>query len=203
MLSKQATVQAIRCALASSGIELMKQDAFGQCRQRFSEHALRVSGAQAMSQAGVDTYLIQLFARHSSAAIYRYVQQAPLARQTSLSTMVAAGEPAKSAKMDTGVLDLGDLKQRLAELEVSAVQRPVAVLNPASQVLHKVLVWEPCLPLDRIRTTCAWFFAEQHHTLLVGDLPDVKRCEKCYPDSKVLHDSDTVDSSGSSSDSSA
>ena len=90
VLTKAATVEAVRSCIAQAGEPLTRVDGMGVARQRFGEHALRVSGAQALARGGMELYLIQLFARWGSSAVGRYVQQAPLAHQAGVAGKVAS-----------------------------------------------------------------------------------------------------------------
>ena len=80
-LSKGAVIGAIREVAAQAGEPLVRSDGVGNERHRFHEHVLRVTGAQFLARAGLELLLIQLFARWGSAAVLRYVQQAPLSNQ--------------------------------------------------------------------------------------------------------------------------
>ena len=62
-LSKDQLVQTIRRRLASAGIETTSLDGACNLRERFSEHVLRVTGAQFLARAGIDICLMQPFAR--------------------------------------------------------------------------------------------------------------------------------------------
>eukprot|EP00972_Heterocapsa_arctica_P109299 16094490-Heterocapsa_arctica.AAC.1 len=72
-LSKMAVVDALRACIAALGEPLTRPDGMGVLRDRYGEHVCRVAGAQLLSRAGMDLYLVQLFARWGSSAVLRYV----------------------------------------------------------------------------------------------------------------------------------
>ena len=80
-LSKAAVIEAIRSVALQAGEPLIRADGLGKERHRFHEHVLRVTGAQFLARAGLELLLVQLFARWGSAAVLRFVQQAPLDNQ--------------------------------------------------------------------------------------------------------------------------
>ena len=45
--------------------------------QRWTGHSLRVTGAQGLAAAGVDTWAIQLIGRWGSEAVLGYIREAP------------------------------------------------------------------------------------------------------------------------------
>ena len=90
-LSKGAVIDAIREVAAQAGEPLVRSDGVGNERHRFHEHVLRVTGAQFLARAGLELLLIQLFARWGSAAVLRYVQQAPLSNQQGVAQAAIRG----------------------------------------------------------------------------------------------------------------
>eukprot|EP00972_Heterocapsa_arctica_P096292 14206846-Heterocapsa_arctica.AAC.1 len=62
----------------------------GVLRDRYGEHVCRVAGAQLLSRAGMDLYLVQLFARWGSSTVLRYVQLAPLLAQAGIAARAAS-----------------------------------------------------------------------------------------------------------------
>lgn len=87
-LSKAAVVAAVRQAAHLAGEVLVAHGPDGSERQRFSEHALRVAGAQMLARHHVELYIIQLIGRWGSQAILRYVQEAPLLHSSSIAIRV-------------------------------------------------------------------------------------------------------------------
>ena len=74
-----------------AGEPLVRADGLGRECHRFHGHALRVTGAQFLARAGLELLLIQLFARWGSAAVLRYVQQAPLNSQQGVACAAIRG----------------------------------------------------------------------------------------------------------------
>ena len=75
-----------------------------------AEHSLRVAGAQYLARMGIDLYLIQLVGRWGSAAVARYVQDAPLVRQHLVARMATSSralpaDPQLSADLPLLILD--------------------------------------------------------------------------------------------------
>ena len=61
---------------------------------RWTGHTLRVTGAQGLALAGLDTWAIQLLGRWGSEAVRSYIRQAPLAASTNWARAASAGTPA-------------------------------------------------------------------------------------------------------------
>ena len=70
----------IRHVLNAIHIPLQRLGPDGKLKYRFSEHVLRVSGAQFLARRGMQVISMQLLGRWGSAAILRYIQDAPLAQ---------------------------------------------------------------------------------------------------------------------------
>ncbi|CAE7199054.1 unnamed protein product [Symbiodinium sp. CCMP2592] len=76
---KSEAVLFFRRVLLAAGIQLTTTDHNGATVQLFNGHLARVAGAAWLASKGVNTPIIQLLGRWSSAAVERYVQAAPLA----------------------------------------------------------------------------------------------------------------------------
>ncbi|CAE7519431.1 unnamed protein product [Symbiodinium sp. CCMP2592] len=76
---KSETVLFFRRVLLAAGIQLTTTDHNGATVQLFNGHLARVAGAAWLASKGVNTPIIHLLGRWSSAAVERYVQAAPLA----------------------------------------------------------------------------------------------------------------------------
>ncbi|CAE7559110.1 unnamed protein product [Symbiodinium sp. CCMP2592] len=76
---KSAAILFFRRVLLAAGIQLTTTDHTGATVQLFNGHLARVAGAAWLASKGVNTPIIQLLGRWSSAAVERYVQAAPLA----------------------------------------------------------------------------------------------------------------------------
>ena len=74
VVSKEAMTQTIRLAAEKLGVRLDAADGSA----RVSGHSLRVTGAQGLARAGVDTWAIQLLGRWGSSTVLEYVQAVPL-----------------------------------------------------------------------------------------------------------------------------
>ena len=79
VVSKEAMSDTIREAARRLDIPLDSADG----SERVSGHSLRVTGAQGLARAGVDTWAIQLLGRWGSATVLEYVQAVPLERSAS------------------------------------------------------------------------------------------------------------------------
>ena len=86
-----AVSEAIRSVALQAGEPLVRSGGFGRERRRFHEHVLRVTGAQFLARAGLELMLIQLFACWGSAAVLRYVQQAPVSNQQGVARAAIRG----------------------------------------------------------------------------------------------------------------
>ena len=176
---------------------------------RVSGHSLRVTGAQGLARAGVDTWAIQLLGRWGSAAVLGYIQEVPLtnsstwahraARGWSLAEAVEAGKAeaskghielafANSAPVFAG--DISLLKESLAhEVTVgTAIHSDLDMfIASAGSRGH----WHRVPPVGRVgpmpswATICGWKFANSSMTL-VDSLPDTALhrliCSRCLPD---------------------
>ena len=87
--SKEAAVRGIREVMERLKEPLIRTDGNGKESQRFGEHVMRVAGAQFFARRGVELFLIQLYARWGSAAILKYVQEAPLGSQAQVAQRLA------------------------------------------------------------------------------------------------------------------
>ena len=208
-LSKDATLRAIRFVMTRLGEKLTRPDGKGREAQRFGEHVMRVAGAQFFARRGIDLFMIQLYARWGSAAVLKYVQDAPLAQQASVAGRLASSvrlmQSLESVRKEvnlglkTGKQSLNDkcrdtLKDspgwaRKAELEalVSRVEvlegkvdrRHRFVMNMDSFCVHKVLMWEEDIPKDMWETVCHWKFGTAQFEF-VQTLPEEGTCDRCW-----------------------
>ena len=74
VVSKEAMTETIRVAAQRLGVPLEASDG----TERVSGHSLRITGAQGLARAGVDTWAIQLLGRWGSSTVLEYVQAVPL-----------------------------------------------------------------------------------------------------------------------------
>ena len=183
-LTKSATIAAIRATLKGAAIPLTRQLPSGLVVQRFAEHCLRVSGAQFLAAAGLDTYKVQLLARHSSSAVFRYIQQSPLQRQHLFAAEAVA------ALDDVGVPsqmnhNFSEVLARVQALE-QAQAKPTVVLNDTSEVVHRLRDWDLQVSSSAWSTVCGWKFAAKSHTLLLAALPGMQTCSACFCGTRSL-----------------
>ena len=204
VLTKGATADAIRGTLADAGVALTRVDATGRERQRFGEHALRVAGAQALARGGMDLYLMQLFARWGSAAVERYVQEAPLAhsatvagrvtRTLALHAVSAAvadlrGQVAAQADLAAALqarlglpapvpaADVQRLAARVDLLERTAAARTAPGSPPPELVLNAAA------SADGV-TYCGWAYGRRPRRVAHAERDASARCERCFPEAR-------------------
>ena len=85
VVTKEAMVQTIIEAARRLGVPLRSPDASA----RVSGHSLRVSGAQGLAKAGVDSWAIQLLGRWGSSAVLGYIREVPLELSATWATRAA------------------------------------------------------------------------------------------------------------------
>ncbi len=116
--SKAATVATIVAAAVKLGLQAEAHTG----AQAFGGHALRRGGAQGLASWGIDIWRIQCLARHSSAAILRYVGDAHV---VSLGTL--ASEAVAGTSLDRIRLELRALAADAREAAVAArIREPAA-----------------------------------------------------------------------------
>ena len=85
VVTKEAMVQTIIEAARRLGVPLRSPDSSA----RVSGHSLRVSGAQGLAKAGVDSWAIQLLGRWGSSAVLGYIREVPLELSATWATRAA------------------------------------------------------------------------------------------------------------------
>ena len=103
---KDAVVATIRAAAEALGLPAVSADGL----HLWGGHSLRVSGAQSLARAGLDTWLIQLLGRWGSDAVLGYIRAAPLAVSTSWALRASRGAPSGAS----GLLTLDEVVGQLA-----------------------------------------------------------------------------------------
>ena len=103
VVQKEKMADTFRQAAVRLGVPLASADG----SERVSGHSLRVTGAQGLARAGVDTWAIQLLGRWGSSAVLGYIREVPLevstswaaraARAQSLDQLIAARASASSS----------------------------------------------------------------------------------------------------------
>ena len=87
-LAKTQVIDMIRHVAQRTGAALTEiTENMGE-RHLFGGHAMRVTGAQMMSRAGIELYMIKLMGRWGSSAVERYVQDAPLRYQSKVASRI-------------------------------------------------------------------------------------------------------------------
>ena len=180
VLSQSATVESIRTCLAAAEVPLRRPGVDGTMRDRFSQHALRVSGAQFLARCGLPLFSIQLLGRWSSAAVRRYVQDAPLeVLPDTVVKVLASPQIADIAHplmrgsagdisiesllttVKTQALDIqrsfDEIRLLSSKLDASAV--PTLVLNPSSKCVHTIAYDDVAGPSELWSTFRGWHFA--------------------------------------------
>lgn len=120
--TKHEMIQMVRKLISATGTELCRPDEQGQPRHRFSGHTMRVAGAQWLSRAGLKLNQIQLLVRWSSAAVQRYVQDAPLENLPDVSIEALTGISKNP------IIYLDQTKDEV--LDVEDDEKTVAALHP-------------------------------------------------------------------------
>lgn len=80
-MTKALVVEAYQHTIALTGEPLQRADGEGRLRDRFGGHVCRVIGAAWLYSTLGDIYLVQLFARWGSSAIFWYIQETRLKSQ--------------------------------------------------------------------------------------------------------------------------
>jgi len=125
VLSKARFVDHLRTMLHAAGIPIVYHDSDQREVHRFGGHCLRVSGAMMLAASGTPISHIQLLGRWSSAAVERYVQQAPLTSVPSIPSRVFQHQQVEAPPQT--------FLQPAANASSSSASRP-AVSEPAQVV---------------------------------------------------------------------
>lgn len=208
--TKEAMVATIEHFAAEVGDPLCDE----RGRRRMGGHSSRVTGARHLSRIGVEVYIIQLLARHSTAVILHYVKNVPLEAITEhysmgmanrdLTEMLercradqAAVEAAKEeiSDLQVNVVDLLhreiDLNVKISNLE-SKIGEATFVVNSSTNVWHKPATYNRRMAPTLWSTACGWSFGTKYHFRWENGLPKSSRniCDRCLPESKLLLESD-------------
>ena len=203
VVEKEAMTETIRMGAGRLGVTLEASDGSA----RVSGHSLRMSGAQGLSRAGVDTWAIQLLGRWGSATVLEYIQAVPLelsstwarsaARQRSLEEVLRERRAATSSS---------STPPSVPHLSTSAAPRDVAealVVEELSEeppndadlyVLSEGGIWHRVTPSGRSgptaswSTVCGWRYAskEAKSATNLPERPCFKNlCARCLPALRV------------------
>ena len=129
-----------------------------------SGHALRVTGAQGLSRAGLSTYAIQLIGRWGSDAVLGYIRMAPLYASHRFAAAALAGWGANGSlpsnlpddrlnqwttppapivcrrpAVDPKMASYKQLEQRLCVLEDRATSVPAAAAGDIAAINHRII----------------------------------------------------------------
>ena len=119
--SKQDMVDTIRAAARI--LKLPSQSIDGT--HQLTGHSLRVTGAQGLAAAGLETWAIQLLGRWGSDTVLQYIREAPLAASKTWASKVA------------GVLTLNDVVRQVQSVPATEL----AVAPDASRLNASVRAW--------------------------------------------------------------
>mgnify|MGYP006901806923 CR=1 FL=1 len=195
--------------LTALNIPLQRLGPDGKLKDRFSEHVLRVSGAQLLARRGMQLICIKLLGRWGSAAILRYIQDAPLAqlpeaaKNAMLNYSMArlhsefksmSGQADRDAslikkmveefkvQLDTATSQVQRLSALEAAPKLKAIPRDM-VLNKATNCLHRILLVDKA-KLENSSTFCGFLFFSSPCKVFPPDGAiegeACKRCNKIY-----------------------
>ena len=199
VVTKDAMTATIRTAAEKLGVRLDAADGSA----RVSGHSLRVSGAQGLARAGVDTWAIQLLGRWGSATVLEYVQAVPLELSSSWAR-AAAIRQSLDEKLTQQNLHL-PVREGCAAVPVVGVVAEGAALQEALDaerrcaseaegadvfVLSEGRIWHRATPAGRAgpsqawSSVCGWRYAGrevQNTSALPRDLCYKNLCARCLP----------------------
>ena len=166
---------------------------------RVSGHSLRVTGAQGLSMAGVDTWAIQLLGRWGSSSVLGYIREAPLARSSSWAAWVTASpdldqvlrapqvrvRPSASAPPPISPPDVAQaLAVELASADTDLRGQPIKYVLSAKKFYHRLPPHGDFGPVGSWATACGWKFAGSN-AQLIDVIPaatlHLRICAKCLP----------------------
>ena len=222
-----AIAEAVRSAAAACGEQLTAPRPDGGTRQRFGEHALRVSGAQFFTRWNLALYEIQLLGRWGSSAFERYVQEAPLCRLALGMTpprLLDAPPPTEAAAAEvrpeaqpSAVSSLRStveaLQQDLCRLQASRAKECPFVVHAERGTYHIAAARPAHAASMEWKTRCGWAFTQAPYRFSDTVPADCSPCMKCHgkpgpkargPNQKQKdHESSSESNSSDSSDSSS
>ena len=137
-MEKDDVVAAFKTIATAVGVPLQKALPDGTLAEKISGHLARVMGAQWLASRGVSYLMIQLLGRWGSAAVLRYIQDAPLLSSPAIARQVFGfsaerlNSEARSAGCDEAKIEA--VSQRLAA-ELKKDPRFAAHMRREGQVL--------------------------------------------------------------------
>ena len=192
--SSAAIAEAIRSAASACGEQLTAPRPDGGIRQRFGEHALRVSGAQFFTRWRLALYEIQLLGRWGSSAFERYVQEAPLCRlalgmtpprpieplplpdMTAVEVRPEAQQPAASSLHKT----VEALQKELSNLQASRSRECPFVVHAERGTYHIAAARPAHASSLEWKTRCGWAFTQAPYRFSDTVPEDCAPCMKCH-----------------------
>jgi hypothetical protein len=215
--SKHAMVKTIERIAGRAGDRLIDE----RGRPTMGGHSSRITGARHLARTGVEVYIIQLLARHSSAIILHYVSDIPLEQITDhysrertskdLNMVLNKSESYKKEMKETMTrlkLDVSEvieneltLRSRVNDIELQDKGMSI-VVNLDSMVAHVPHRYHKTEPPGNWATKCGWKFGGKRFSW-TDDTPTTKQttCDRCFPDlNQSNQESSSSSSSGSSSD---
>jgi len=121
---------------------------------RITGHSLRMTGAQGLARAGVDTWAIQLLGRWGSNAVLGYIQNVPLSNSSSWAARAARGWSLDEAMAEA---------RRTSSSSPSSTPQPlsgVSMLAGPQEEVHSILLHEATIgsqevsPADKFILSC-------------------------------------------------
>ena len=192
--SSAAIAEAIRSAAAACGEQLTAPRPDGGIRQRFGEHALRVSGAQFFTRWRLALYEIQLLGRWGSSAFERYVQEAPLCRLALGMTPPRLSEPmtpddaaaveVRPEAQQSAVSSLRGtveaLQAELRTLQASREKECPFVVHAERGTYHIAAARPAHASSMEWKTRCGWAFTQAPYRFSDSVPADCAPCMKCH-----------------------
>ena len=199
VVTKEAMTATIRLAAEKLGVRLEAADG----SSRVSGHSLRVTGAQGLARAGVDTWAIQLLGRWGSSTVLEYVQAVPLelsaawarsaARRMTLEERVAQGPlPPLTREVLAEVPVVGDIDNGSALQEAFNDERKNsqpsddhdAFVLSEGRIWHRVTPGGRSGPSQAWSAVCGWKYAgreAKNSAALPEALCYKNMCARCLP----------------------
>ena len=185
-MSKDQVIGLFRKVIALTGTALTRPGPASGVLQKFSEHVLRVSGAQMMARAQIELYVIQLIGRWGSAAIARYVQDAFIMHNANLASRTVEGLQPQGQSHPTGHVDnqglsipkgLADFIQKLVQDSMDAERKYIGNLD--TQCAHIPGINERLVDSANWVTACGKHYSKLRHRGLSKIVHPWSLCKKC------------------------
>jgi hypothetical protein len=174
-------------------------------RRRMGGHSSRVTGARHLTRNGVEVYIVQLLARHSTSIILHYVKDIPLEAITEhygrgkqnrdLDTMLTDLDKGKS-ELSNAIVDMKMEVNEVLSLEQDLRRQVQEVVSQETQnfivnedgvggrhIHHKAAIYNKHMLPYLWQTKCGWYFGSSRKTRWEQNLPMNSRsiCDRCSP----------------------